>query len=76
MSKVWCGAVGLRCGGVAVRCVCVCVCVRAHARACVYVCDVMEIRHTMVWNIGIVILFLMMATAIIGYVLPWGQMSF
>nr|AFX73453.1 apocytochrome b [Oscarella sp. violet] len=30
----------------------------------------------MVWNIGIVIFLLMMATAFIGYVLPWGQMSF
>jgi quinol-cytochrome oxidoreductase complex cytochrome b subunit len=29
-----------------------------------------------VWVIGVVILFLMMATAFMGYVLPWGQMSF
>lgn len=28
------------------------------------------------WNIGVVILLLMMATAFMGYVLPWGQMSF
>lgn len=28
------------------------------------------------WASGIVIFFLMMATAFIGYVLPWGQMSF
>ncbi len=28
------------------------------------------------WWIGIVILLLMMATAFMGYVLPWGQMSF
>jgi ubiquinol-cytochrome c reductase cytochrome b/c1 subunit len=28
------------------------------------------------WNTGIVIFLLMMATAFIGYVLPWGQMSF
>lgn len=28
------------------------------------------------WWIGIVIFFLMMATAFMGYVLPWGQMSF
>nr|YP_009118010.1 cytochrome b [Tchangsinaia piscicula]AJE75798.1 cytochrome b [Tchangsinaia piscicula] len=28
------------------------------------------------WNIGIVLLFLTMATAFLGYVLPWGQMSF
>lgn len=30
----------------------------------------------MLWNIGVIILVLMMATAFIGYVLPWGQMSF
>lgn len=30
----------------------------------------------MVWFIGIIIFFLMMATAFMGYVLPWGQMSF
>nr|QBP33753.1 cytochrome b [Bombus kashmirensis] len=29
-----------------------------------------------VWAIGISILFLSMATAFLGYVLPWGQMSF
>nr|AGN56305.1 cytochrome b [Thomomys umbrinus] len=28
------------------------------------------------WNIGILLLFLTMATAFVGYVLPWGQMSF
>ncbi|WP_375594393.1 cytochrome b/b6 [Algihabitans albus] len=28
------------------------------------------------WMIGVVILLLMMATAFMGYVLPWGQMSF
>nr|YP_009475567.1 cytochrome b [Alasmidonta heterodon]AVK79270.1 cytochrome b [Alasmidonta heterodon] len=28
------------------------------------------------WNVGIVLLFLTMATAFLGYVLPWGQMSF
>src|SRR3990170_2135734 len=32
-------------------------------------------RH-LVWLVGVVILFLMMATAFMGYVLPWGQMSF
>nr|YP_009318344.1 cytochrome b [Angaria delphinus]AOZ71825.1 cytochrome b [Angaria delphinus] len=30
--------------------------------------------HT--WNIGVVLLLLTMATAFLGYVLPWGQMSF
>nr|ADD49704.1 cytochrome b [Gekko swinhonis]ADD49708.1 cytochrome b [Gekko swinhonis]ADD49710.1 cytochrome b [Gekko swinhonis]ADD49721.1 cytochrome b [Gekko swinhonis] len=28
------------------------------------------------WNIGVTLLFLVMATAFVGYVLPWGQMSF
>ena len=28
------------------------------------------------WIIGVVIIFCMMATAFMGYVLPWGQMSF
>nr|ALS46286.1 cytochrome b [Glycera fallax] len=28
------------------------------------------------WNIGVIILILVMATAFMGYVLPWGQMSF
>nr|ATA58367.1 cytochrome b [Plistospilota sp. JZ-2017] len=28
------------------------------------------------WMVGVVILFLVMATAFMGYVLPWGQMSF
>ena len=30
----------------------------------------------LLWMIGVVIVFLMMATAFMGYVLPWGQMSF
>ncbi|HTU53694.1 MAG TPA: cytochrome b/b6 [Acetobacteraceae bacterium] len=30
----------------------------------------------LIWMIGVVILLLMMATAFMGYVLPWGQMSF
>nr|WOR81120.1 cytochrome b [Anaspides driesseni] len=30
--------------------------------------------HT--WSTGVLILFLVMATAFLGYVLPWGQMSF
>nr|YP_004347900.1 cytochrome b [Leiodon cutcutia]BAK09885.1 cytochrome b [Leiodon cutcutia]BCM23411.1 cytochrome b [Leiodon cutcutia] len=28
------------------------------------------------WNIGVILLLLTMATAFVGYVLPWGQMSF
>ena len=30
--------------------------------------------HT--WRVGVIILFLVIATAFIGYVLPWGQISF
>nr|YP_002265547.1 cytochrome b [Chaetosoma scaritides]ACF35106.1 cytochrome b oxidase [Chaetosoma scaritides] len=30
----------------------------------------------MTWTIGVLILFITMATAFLGYVLPWGQMSF
>jgi len=30
----------------------------------------------MVWGVGVIILVVMMATAFIGYVLPWGMMSF
>nr|AAQ08449.1 cytochrome b [Betta chloropharynx] len=29
-----------------------------------------------VWNVGVVLLLLTMMTAFVGYVLPWGQMSF
>nr|YP_009707726.1 cytochrome b [Palaemon sinensis]QES95233.1 cytochrome b [Palaemon sinensis]QQY98750.1 cytochrome b [Palaemon sinensis] len=32
--------------------------------------------YTHTWLVGVVILFLVMATAFLGYVLPWGQMSF
>nr|ALO70832.1 cytochrome b [Philonthus fimetarius] len=31
---------------------------------------------TLTWTIGVLILFIVMATAFLGYVLPWGQMSF
>nr|YP_010586415.1 cytochrome b [Nyctiophylax orbicularis]UZZ44203.1 cytochrome b [Nyctiophylax orbicularis] len=33
-------------------------------------------QNKMTWNSGIIILFMLMATAFMGYVLPWGQMSF
>nr|AGI16345.1 cytochrome b [Coendou bicolor] len=32
--------------------------------------------YTETWNVGILLLFMTMATAFMGYVLPWGQMSF
>uniref|UniRef100_A0AAU6MX77 Cytochrome b n=2 Tax=Xenogryllus TaxID=323497 RepID=A0AAU6MX77_9ORTH len=33
-----------------------------------------NLKHT--WMIGVLIMFMVMATAFMGYVLPWGQMSF
>nr|BAU61651.1 cytochrome b [Spheniscus humboldti] len=32
--------------------------------------------HKETWNTGIILLLTLMATAFVGYVLPWGQMSF
>nr|ABO27228.1 cytochrome b [Cynopterus horsfieldii] len=32
--------------------------------------------YTETWNVGILLLFAVMATAFMGYVFPWGQMSF
>jgi ubiquinol-cytochrome c reductase cytochrome b subunit len=32
--------------------------------------------HANLWRVGVLIFILMMATAFMGYVLPWGQMSF
>jgi len=34
------------------------------------------LTRRVLWHTGVVIFLLMMATAFIGYVLPWGQMSF
>nr|YP_009128552.1 cytochrome b [Phallocryptus tserensodnomi]AJP76850.1 cytochrome b [Phallocryptus tserensodnomi] len=33
-------------------------------------------RYLETWTSGVILLFLLMATAFLGYVLPWGQMSF
>lgn len=33
-------------------------------------------KHISTWIIGIIILFIIIATAFLGYVLPWGQISF
>nr|YP_010166723.1 cytochrome b [Oreodytes davisii]QRV62827.1 cytochrome b [Oreodytes davisii] len=33
-------------------------------------------KLTQTWMIGVIILFMVMGTAFMGYVLPWGQMSF
>nr|AWV83755.1 cytochrome b [Okanagana bella] len=33
-------------------------------------------KHIETWSTGVIILLILMATAFLGYVLPWGQMSF
>nr|YP_010362095.1 cytochrome b [Chalcophora japonica]UNQ87655.1 cytochrome b [Chalcophora japonica] len=33
-------------------------------------------NYHLTWSVGVIILFMVMATAFLGYVLPWGQMSF
>ena len=32
--------------------------------------------RALLWSSGVIIFLIMMATAFLGYVLPWGQMSF
>nr|ARI50060.1 cytochrome b [Steromphala umbilicaris] len=49
------------------------ICIYFHIGRGMYYGSYMNI-HT--WNIGVVLLLLTMATAFLGYVLPWGQMSF
>jgi ubiquinol-cytochrome c reductase cytochrome b subunit len=51
------------------------ICVYMHIARGLYHGSYTEPRG-MVWGVGVIIFFLMMATAFIGYVLPWGQMSF
>ena len=38
--------------------------------------DLYKSPREVIWIIGMIIYFLMMMTAFMGYVLPWGQMSF
>nr|AHC94330.1 cytochrome b [Nerita fulgurans] len=49
------------------------ICLYLHAGRGIYYGSYMNI-HT--WNIGVILMFLTMGTAFLGYVLPWGQMSF
>nr|YP_010022496.1 cytochrome b [Fer nigripennis]QON98906.1 cytochrome b [Fer nigripennis] len=49
------------------------ICIYLHVGRGIYYGSYMYM-HT--WMIGMLILFLIMATAFMGYVLPWGQMSF
>ncbi len=49
------------------------VCVYIHIARGLYYGSYLKIH---LWNVGIIIFLIMMITAFIGYVLPWGQMSF
>nr|YP_010613676.1 cytochrome b [Pseudergolis wedah]WAR69307.1 cytochrome b [Pseudergolis wedah] len=49
------------------------ICIYIHMSRGIYY-ESFNLKYT--WMIGIMILFLLMATAFMGYVLPWGQMSF
>nr|QDV39942.1 cytochrome b [Podarcis tiliguerta] len=49
------------------------VCIYLHIGRGLYYGSYMYIET---WNIGVLLLLLVMATAFLGYVLPWGQMSF
>jgi ubiquinol-cytochrome c reductase cytochrome b subunit len=51
------------------------VAVYIHIGRNIYYGSYMQPRN-MLWNIGVVLFILMMGTAFLGYVLPWGQMSF
>nr|UFP05420.1 cytochrome b [Sucra jujuba] len=49
------------------------ICIYLHIGRGIYY-ESFNLKHT--WMVGVMILFLLMATAFMGYVLPWGQMSF
>nr|NP_982333.1 cytochrome b [Drosophila simulans]AAF77302.1 cytochrome b [Drosophila simulans]AAF77305.1 cytochrome b [Drosophila simulans]AAF77317.1 cytochrome b [Drosophila simulans]AAF77341.1 cytochrome b [Drosophila simulans]AAF77366.1 cytochrome b [Drosophila simulans] len=49
------------------------ICIYLHVGRGIYYGSYM---FTPTWLIGVIILFLVMGTAFMGYVLPWGQMSF
>lgn len=49
------------------------ICIYLHIGRGIYY-ESFNLKYT--WIIGVIILFLLMATAFIGYVLPWGQISF
>nr|YP_010414786.1 cytochrome b [Mythimna unipuncta]YP_010627133.1 cytochrome b [Targalla apicifascia]URT60140.1 cytochrome b [Mythimna unipuncta]WBK26824.1 cytochrome b [Targalla apicifascia] len=49
------------------------ICIYLHIGRGIYY-ETFNLKYT--WMVGVVILFLLMATAFMGYVLPWGQMSF
>ena len=49
------------------------ICIYTHIGRGIYY-ESFNLKYT--WIIGVIILFLLIATAFIGYVLPWGQISF
>nr|AJQ17725.1 cytochrome b [Dawkinsia denisonii] len=49
------------------------ICIYAHIARGLYYGSYL---HQKTWNIGVILLLLVMMTAFVGYVLPWGQMSF
>nr|YP_010048900.1 cytochrome b [Paralipsa gularis]QPK77273.1 cytochrome b [Paralipsa gularis] len=49
------------------------ICIYIHIGRGIYY-ESFNLKYT--WMVGVLILFLLMATAFMGYVLPWGQMSF
>lgn len=51
------------------------ICVYIHMFRGLYYNSYLQPR-ALLWVIGVVILFLMIGIAFLGYVLPWGQMSF
>ncbi len=51
------------------------ICVYIHMGKGIYYGSYMRPR-TMVWIFGVIIYLIMMATAFLGYVLPWSQMSY
>nr|YP_009387941.1 cytochrome b [Aquatica wuhana]ART65582.1 cytochrome b [Aquatica wuhana] len=48
-------------------------CLYLHIGRGIYYSSFMQ---TMTWTIGVIMFFMIMGTAFLGYVLPWGQMSF
>nr|UHA55368.1 cytochrome b [Ancylis unculana] len=49
------------------------ICIYLHIGRGIYY-ESFNLKYT--WFVGVIILFLLMGTAFMGYVLPWGQMSF
>uniref|UniRef100_UPI0030E29E0F cytochrome b n=1 Tax=Pilargis wolfi TaxID=3023926 RepID=UPI0030E29E0F len=48
-------------------------CLYLHVGRGIYYSSFLQVET---WNLGVILLIMVMATAFMGYVLPWGQMSF